>query len=139
MRLGMRGFNPDAGIGRGDKAVSVNGGPGPGLGLGFVSAAGGGGGFNWGNLVGDLARGWTNIGAQILVPPTYVQGPHGVEIRGGAPVLATGPGAVGTAGAATGASLVTGGGQTAVGLSTNGLMLAGVGVLALVLLMQGRR
>jgi hypothetical protein len=132
MRLGITGFNPDAGIGTGEKAV--------GLGLGFVQpqpAAG----FDWSNLVGDLARGWTNIGAQILVPPTYVQNAGGVEIRGGAPVLQTGYGAgpVGTAAGATGASLVTGGGQTAVGLSTNGLMLAGMGVLALVLLMQGRR
>ena len=136
MRLGMRGFNPHAGIGdiSGSKSVGVNGG-----GMGFVSAVQPG--FNWSNLVGDLARGWTNIGAQILVPPTYVQNAGGIEIRGGAPVLQTGmPGnAVGTAGGATGASLVTGGGQTAVGLSTNGLMLAGMGVLALVLLMQGRR
>ena len=126
MRLGMTGFNPHADIG---------GGIGD---LGFVQQSG----FDWGGLVGDLARGWTNIGAQILAPPTYVQNAGGIEIRGGAPVLQTGvPGnAVGTAGGATGASLVTdprGGVQA--GLSTNGLMLAGVGVLALVLLMQGRR
>jgi hypothetical protein len=130
MRLGITGFNPDAGIGTGEKAV--------GMGLGFVQPQPTAG-FDWSSLVGDLARGWTNIGAQILVPPTYRQTAGGVEIRGGAPVLQTGvPGtAVGTAAGATGGSLVMGGGQTAVGVSSNGLLL-GVGMLA-VLLLAGRR
>lgn len=121
----MTGFNPHA---------HISGGIGD---LGVARSTG----FDWGGLVGDLARGWTNIGAQILVPPTYVQNAGGVEIRAGAPVLQTGvPGtAVGTAAGASGASLVTGGGQTAGGLSTNGMLLAGMGVLALVLLTQGRR
>lgn len=117
MRMAMSGFNPYSGIG-------------------FVTATPASGTSWLQDLIGDVTRGGLNIVSGIVTPPSYQQGPTGVTIRGGAPVLATG-GAVGSG--QTGANWTSGNGVVAAGMSTSGMLMLGLGLVAVMIMAQGGR